>query len=242
LGFNLSPEGHICVLSRIVIAPLRPATKIQEGFMRKMLVAFGLLLLTAPASAQNVSTGISIADGVLKSFYLAIGDYYRVPESRVAYTRKHYRVPDEELPVFFFLAARAHVDPDVIIDLRIGQRMSWLNVTLHYGLTPEIYYVPVQRVGPPYGKAYGYYKKHGQDYRKVVLADSDVINLVNLRFISEYHGVAAEMVMDMRGQGQKFVVINEEVGKGKGRHGDDDDDKGKDKQKGQGKGKGKGKD
>jgi hypothetical protein len=240
LHFHRSHEGHVCFSASFVIAPLRPVTKIQEGFMKKMLAALIFLILASTVPAQNVSTSISIADGVLKSFYLAIGDYYRVPESRVTQVKKHYRVPDEELPVVFFLAARAHVDPDVIIDLRIGQRMSWLNITFHYGLTPEIYYVPVQRVGPPYGKAYGHYKKHGQDYKKVVLADSDVINLVNLRFISEYHGAAPEAVMDMRGQGMKFVVINEEVGKGKGQHRDDDNDKGK--SKGQGKGKGKGKD
>jgi hypothetical protein len=209
--------------------------------MKKILIAITFLVLAVPAAAQNVSTGISIADGVVKSFYLAIGDYYRVPESRVVHVKKHYRVRDEELPVVFFLAARAHVDPDVIIDLRFGQRMSWLNITFHFGLTPEIYYVPVKRVGPPYGKAYGHYKKHGHDYNKVVLADSDVVNLVNLRFISDYHGAAPEVVMDMRGQGQLFVVINDEVRKGKGQHHDDDGDKQKDKHKGEGKGKGRGK-
>ncbi len=225
--------------------------------MKTCIVLLAVLLLlvpTLPASAQGVSTGISIANGELRSFYLAIGDYYRVPESRVVYVKERHRVPDEELSVVFFLAARAHVDPQVIIDLRVRQRMSWLNITFHYGLTPEIYYVPVQRVGPPYGKAYGHYKKHGRDYRKVVLSDADVVNLVNLRFISEYHGVAAEVVMDRRGKGERFVVINEHYYKEKGKHRGPGDDwakekgreKGKndkhdkdDKKKGKGHGKGK---
>ena len=207
-----------------------------------LIIVLILLILSVPASAQNVSTGISIADGELRSFYLAIGDYYRVPEPRVVQVKKHYRVRDENLPVIFYLAASAHVEPDVIIDLRIRQSMSWLNITFHFGLTPEIYYVPVQRVGPPYGKAYGHYKKHEHDYKRVVLADEDVVNLVNMRFISDYHRVAPEMVMDMRGQGKRFVVINEEVRKGKGDHRGEDEDKGKDKHKDTGKGKGKGKD
>jgi hypothetical protein len=78
----------------------------------------------------------------------------------------------------------------------------------------------------------------------VVLADEDVVNLVNLRFISDYHRVAPEMVMDMRSQGGRFVVINEDVRRGKEGHHDEDDDKGKDKHNegGKGKGKGKGKD
>ena len=225
--------------------------------MKKTIILFIALMFLVPAasaSAQSVSTGISISNGELRSFYLAVGDYYRVPESRVVYVRDHYRFPDEELPVVFFLASRAHVDPQVIIDLRIRQRMSWLNITLHYGLTPEIYYVPVKRVGPPYGNAYGHYKKHGKDYKKVRLADADVVNLVNLRFMSEYYGVAAEVVMDQRGKGEKFVVINDHYYKEKGKHHDQDNDKGKGKgkdkddkgdkkeKKDKGKGHGKGKD
>ncbi|MGE5844026.1 MAG: hypothetical protein ACM32K_03915, partial [Syntrophaceae bacterium] len=189
--------------------------------MKKIIILFIAAMFLMPAasvSAQSVSTGISISNGELQSFYLAVGDYYRVPESRVAYVKQHYHVHDEELPVVFFLASRAHVDPQVIIDLRYRQRMSWLNITFHYGLTPEIYYVPVQRVGPPYGNAYGHYKKHGKDYRKVVLADADVVNLVNLRFMSEYYGVAAEVVMDRRGKGERFVAMNDRYYKEKGKH------------------------
>jgi hypothetical protein len=202
--------------------------------MKKIIILFIALMFlvpAAPALAQNVSTGISISNGELQSFYLAIGDYYRVPESRVVYVKQHYRLPDEELPVVFFLASRAHVDPQVIIDLRLRQRMSWLNITFHYGLTPEIYYVPVKRVGPPYGNAYGHYKKHGHDYKKVVLVDADVVNLVNLRFMSEYHGVAAEVVMDRRGKGERFAVINDDFHKEKGKHRDNDNGKGKGKDK-----------
>lgn len=218
--------------------------------MKKIIILFIALMFlvpAAPALAQNVSTGISISNGELQNFYLAIGDYYRVPESRVVYVKQHYRLPDEELPVVFFLASRAHVDPSVIIDLRVRQRMSWLNITFHYGLTPEIYYVPVERVGPPYGNAYGHYKKHKKDYKKVVLVDADVVNLVNLRFMSEYHGVAAEVVMDRRGKGERFVVINDDFHKEKGKHRDDDKQDKKDKKdkkdkddKGKSHGKGKG--
>jgi hypothetical protein len=224
--------------------------------MKKIILFIALMFLVpaASASAQGVSTGISISNGELRSFYFAIGDYYRVPESRVVYVKDHYRFPDDELPVVFFLASRAHVDPQVIIDLRVRQRMSWLNITLHYGLTPEIYYVPVKRVGPPYGNAYGHYKKHGKDYKKVKLADADVVNLVNLRFMSEYHGVAAEVIMDQRGKGERFVAINEHYHKEKGKHRDNGNDSGKgkddrrdkkdkkdkdDRNKGKGHGKGK---
>ena len=214
--------------------------------MKKTVIPLAVVLFlmcAATASAQNVSAGVSITSGH-NSFYLAIGDYYRVPESRVVYVRDHYRIRDEELPVVFFLASRAHVDPQVIIDFRMRHRMSWLDITFHYGLTPEIYYVPVTRVGPPYGNAYGHYKKHKKNYKKVVLVDDDVVNLVNLRFMSEYHGIAAEVVMDRRGMGERFVAMNDEFREEKKTHGDRDDDRGKgkdkkEKNKGQGNGHGR---
>jgi len=214
--------------------------------MQKAVIQFTVLFLmsAAAASAQNVSAGVSIGSGH-NSFFLAIGDYYRVPEPQVVYVRDHYHVREEELPVVFFLASRAHVDPQVIIDLRMRHRMSWLDITFHYGLTPEIFYVPVTRVGPPYGNAYGHYKKHKNDYKKVVLVDNDVVNLVNLRFMSEYHGIAAEAVMDRRGRGEGFAVMNDELRGERRAHADQDDDRGngkgkgkKEKHKGHGNGQG----
>jgi hypothetical protein len=216
--------------------------------MKRVAIQFPVLLFlisVATASAQNISTGISVTNGQLSSFYFAIGDYYHVPESRVVYVRNHHHIHDEELPVVFFLAARAHVAPQAIIDLRVQRRMSWLDITFHYGLTPEIYYVPLTRVGPPYGNAYGHYKKHKKNYRKVVLVDDDVVNLVNLRFMSEYHHVAPEVIMDRRGRGDKFFAINDgfRETKGKSRDRENNRENGKDKKekaRSQGKGTGRG--
>ena len=216
--------------------------------MKRYAIQFAAILFlmsAATASAQNVSTGISITNGELSGFYFAIGDYYRVPEARVVYVRDHYHIHDEELPVVFFIAARAHVDPQVIIDLRIHRGMSWLDITFHYGLTPEIFYVPVTRVGPPYGNAYGHYKRHRNNYRNVILMDDDVINLVNLRFMSEYHGVAPEVIMDKRGKGEKFFAMDNEFRKAKEKNqgNEGNRDKGnnkKDNNKSKGKGNGRG--
>jgi hypothetical protein len=216
--------------------------------MKRVAIQFIAMLFAisvATAFAQNVNTGISITNGHLSNFYLSIGDYYHVPESRVVYVRDHYRVHDEELPVLFFLASRAQVDPRLIIDLRMRNRMSWLDITFHFGLTPEIYYVPVKRVGPPYGNAYGHYKRHKNNYSRVVLADNDVVNLVNLRFMSDYHNVAPEVIMDRRGRGEKFISMNNEFREAK-RNNRNYENKGKqgdkknNKNNGRGKGNGKG--
>jgi hypothetical protein len=170
------------------------------------------------AQESKVDLGISISDGKLRSFYLAVSDYYGVSGKAVVATKERYRLRDEELPVVYFLSARARVAPSAIIGLRI-KGLSWLDVTFHCGLTPEIFYVPVtvQKIGPPYGKAYGHFKKYRskKEWKKIVLSDYEVTDLVNLRFISEHYKVKPEAVIKMRSQGKNFLTINEENRKGK---------------------------
>lgn len=181
---------------------------------------FGLAFATAATAvvSQNVSVGVSVSDGQLKAFHLAVGDHYGVPSSRVVEARDRYRCRDEELPVAYFLAARARVEPAAVFELR-AQNRSWLDITLHYGLSPDIFFIPVRAdpVGPPYGKAYGYYRTRGagNGWTRTALSDSDLIALVNLRFLSEHHGVPPEAVMELRGRQASFAVINEEIRNGK---------------------------
>jgi hypothetical protein len=184
------------------------------------LITLSLIPGTAPAQDTQVDFGISVADGELRSFYLAVSNHYRVPGEEVVAVKERYRFRNEELPVVYYLAARARVKPSAIIDLRIN-RISWLDISFRFGLTPEIFFVPltVEKVGPPYGKAYGYYKKnrHNKEWKKIVLSDNEVVDLVNLRFISEYHKIAPDKVIKMRGKGKNFVNINSEIKKGEGK-------------------------
>lgn len=198
-----------------------------------------------PARAGQVDLGVSIGDGRLRSFYIAVGDHYRVAPRLVVDYRSRYGLADDELPVVFFLAARAQVAPQAVIDLRL-RKQSWFQIALRFGLSPEIFFVPVglERIGPPYGNAYGYYRKHGRggNWGEAVLQDREIVDLVNLRFMSEYHGVPPEEIISRRGRGRTFVVIHDEFGRakakpagpGKGRSGKPAP--GKDKDRGKGKG------
>ncbi len=187
--------------------------------MKRTLAFFVGLALAQGAAAQvrSVDVGLSISDGRLREFYLAIGDHYGVAPQRAVDLRDRYRCADEDVPVVYFIAARAHVEPSAVISLRI-QRMSWLDIAFHYHLTPDIFFVPVsaEPVGPPYGHAYGYYRKYGpsRNWKKVALSDREVVDLVNLRFMSEHYRMSPEAVMAMRAREGKFVVINDEIQKG----------------------------
>jgi hypothetical protein len=105
--------------------------------------------------------------------------------------------------------------------------------------------------GPPYGKAYGYYKKKPKHkWKEIDLSDEDVMNLVNLRFMSSHYNYEPERIVKLRSQGRDFVVINDDVrkvrkikddkvaspGQGEGKNGKEKHkEKGKDKEKGKGK-------
>lgn len=182
-------------------------------FLTLIVLSLGSLI---PQAKASVDIGVSIGDEGLKGFYLAVGDYYRVPQREVIIIKER-GIPYEEMPVVLFIAGRARVAPEIIVDLRL-RGMSWMDITLRFGLTPEIYYVPV-RVGPPYGKAYGYYmNKPKKKWKKIVFKDSDIINLVNLKFTSEHYKYSPKEVIKMREKGKNFVVINDEIKKGKKEH------------------------
>lgn len=177
------------------------------------------MVAALPASAgAGFDLGISVGDDGLKGFYLAVGDYFEVPQTRIAVIKKK-GLADDEVPVALFLSARAGVAASTIVALRLGG-MSWLDITFKYGFTPEVFYMPV-KVGQPYGKAYGHYmgKPKGQ-WKKLRLSDAEVVNLVNLRFMSDHYGVSASEVIKMRESGRSFVNINGSIKSAKGgKHG-----------------------
>lgn len=175
-----------------------------------------LLVACAPVTAQpgtRVSVGGSVVGGELNSFYLSLGQYYGVPYQDVYYLHQR-RIPDYDLPVALFISAHAHVAPGVIVDLRLGG-LSWMDIGLRYGIGPDLYYVPVREVyGPPFGHAYGHYKNRNRNqWGGIRLNDDDIVNLVNLRFISERYNYPAEEVMRMRSGGQGYVGIHDELGR-----------------------------
>lgn len=206
-----------------------------------LLAALMLSAATLAHADNRVDVGATIVDGNVRNFYLAIGEYFHVPEREVIVIRDRH-VPDYDVPVVLYLAQRAHVEPAVIIDMRLRGR-SWMDITLHFGLGPDIYYVPMREVqGPPYGNAYGYYKhKPKKRWREIRLDDDEVVNLVNLRFISERYQYAPDTVVRMRSGGKDFMRINEDIRKHKAGGGDRREEQGDDRGRGKGREKHKNK-
>lgn len=166
---------------------------------KHLIFAFSLFA-AINVNAQHVDAGISFGSGGLNSFYLSIGNYFRVPEREVVVVRER-RIPDEEIPVVFYISQRARVPHREIIACR-QRGMSWMDITYHYHLGPDIYF-PGEVQGPPYGKAWGHKKK----FRSY--SDYEVVNAVNSRFMSDYHHCSPDEITRLRGQGVSYVQIND---------------------------------
>ncbi len=190
---------------------LRPLSRNMVARIMGLSMCFMTISLPSFADAQW-SVGLSGGNEGINGFSLSIGEYYRVPEREVVVIHER-GIYEEELPVVFYIAQRAHVYPEEVVDLRLSG-MSWMDITLYFGLSPEIYYVPIviDRYYPPYGHAYGYYHNHPRGgWTRNDLRDRDIINQVNLKFISEHQRYAPEKIMRYRSEGRSFTTINRDI-------------------------------
>ena len=181
--------------------------------MKKVLfIALLLLSVTCLVSKAVVNAGASEGN-IVTSYDFSIGDYFSATQKEVTVARDR-GIPEDEIPVVFFMAQLAEASPVKIIDLRLKGN-SWQDVARHYKYGPEVFYFPVKDsvvVGPPYGKAYGHYKnKPRKEWKKIKIGDDDVVNLVNLEFLSEYNDYPPVTIMAMRGKNKGFNTISDDI-------------------------------
>jgi hypothetical protein len=179
----------------------------KEGSpMRRMVLAVALPALSfafASSARGDATIGVAAGAGGLNEFHFALCEHYHVPHSTVIVVRKH--IPDDDLPVVFFISQRARVTPDAVVALRM-RGMSWMDVAFHFKLTADVFHVHFARdPGPPYGVAHGYYRRRKQsEWASIRLADADMVHLVNVKFLAERHGCAPDDVIKLRAEGKGY--------------------------------------
>jgi hypothetical protein len=212
--------------------------------MKRLLVVtfFVVALAAGPArAALDVSFGASVPVGDDANLFFSISSRYFDRDVRVIedWGRRYYPNPDD-LSVALFLDRYCGKGPEFYFGLR-REGLGWFEISNRCRVSPDVYFVPVARdPGPPYGKAYGYWKKHKQDPRQtMVLKDADVRNLVAVRMAHEYYGVPVETAMQWRSSGKDVRTVM--TGEYKKRHGKGgSSEQAKSQQGGGGKEKGKG--
>lgn len=159
------------------------------------------------APAADVAVGIAVGSEGVSGFHLAVREHYHVEEAVIVDCRNRH-IPDDHLPVVFFVSRHAKVAPGVILDLRAGGK-SWMDICLHFGLAPDIFYVEVARPhGPPYGNAFGHWKRPRSEWAAIRLPDDDIVTLVNVKFLGERHGISFDDVVEMRAKHGSFVHVD----------------------------------
>jgi hypothetical protein len=178
--------------------------------------AFALVLLlgVAPASAADLGPLEPVAD-----LHRAVHESLGLPEPMIVRLLEA-GTPEEHLPVIGHLSHVLGQPAEAIADLH-RRHVSFLDIATRFGRGPEIFYVPMEAdPGPPYGKAWGYYKKTPRArWNTIRLSDVEVVDLVNLKLCTDHYGVTPDRVVKLRRQGKSFDAIHLDLAQATGKHG-----------------------
>lgn len=206
----------------------------------KKIAGIILLSLFTTVNAFEFDIGVSGSKNGLDAFTFSIGDYYRVPQREVLVVQE--RLSRDDISIAYFLSRKAAKSIDYITRFRM-RGDSWWDISISLGLNPQTLYVvqTQKRQGPPYGKAYGYEKNKMKSH----LSDGEITELVNVKFLSSYHGVSTDEIIEQRRQGEKFINIDKKYHEQKAKRSDKKEKrewhgngkKDKDSKKGEGRGR-----
>ena len=129
---------------------------------RTTLAAALLMLAFIPeiAFAQpRVSIQLEFGGPSVRGFYGSLADSYDVPE-RELWVMREAGVVDDDMPVILYIYTHSKYSLRQIYSLRL-RGATWANLSNWCG-------VPLyrDRIGPPYGNAYGRYKHATERYRE----------------------------------------------------------------------------
>jgi len=176
------------------------------------LGAWGAPGVVSAQVAVSRMTSIGLAPK-LDDFERAAADYFGVSDRDVAALRAR-QMSDDDLPVALFIAQQADLKVDTVADLR-ARHYSWWEISARYRLDAEAFYVPASgATGPAYGRAFGYYTSRPRSqWSTIVLGDADIVNLVQLRFLSRFYRVSPSLVIDLREHTGDFLTVQREIEK-----------------------------
>jgi hypothetical protein len=165
-----------------------------------LLVAAALCGSNPVAAATSVQVGVASPTFQFDFLYSDYGVAPQRVESGVAC------VGEPDYLVALQLARVSGVDIAVIIDWR-RQGTSWDTITRKCHRDGAIYYteLPADVSGPPYGRAHGYWKKHGKCDLK--LTDAEIREFVLVQALSTHCRTSSSEVVRSRAAGKSPRAI-----------------------------------
>ncbi len=165
------------------------------------------MLGTAPAAAAvNVDVGVLWNPNPSNDsqVYLHLSNVtYPMPREEVMEVFPTLRDPYADYPVLAFIASSSRVSMGTVWRFRRAGH-SWFETMLHFGVQPDYLFIELPTPpGPPYGKAYGHWRKDHYGVSPKNVTDADVQYWVGLRTAARYYGAGASMVAEWNKAGKR---------------------------------------
>jgi hypothetical protein len=180
------------------------------------LAAASLALIpAAPAGAvvfTDVTLGMGLSDDQ-RVFLNVANDYFAQPPAVAMALVQRAPSPVDDFPAILLLARAGRRPPEDILRLR-KEYLSYSDIMFRLNISPSALFTGIDRdPGPPYGKAWGYWKKHPRE--RLVIRDRDVIGLAKLQVASGRHQVSPYTLIAERNKGVTFEHYVAEKNRGK---------------------------
>ena len=173
------------------------------GILLLVSVSLSAAPARASASFEFLWSSSNVTNDDQFFLHLAVGNF-GYPRTVIEPCLPRLRYVEEDLPVVLFLARESGRPVEFIVDLRSGG-LSWAVIFDRVAVPYDVLFVGIdQDPGPPYGKAWGYWRKHP---RRLRLSDGDVRGLVQVQVGHQVIGAPAFELARARGHGKSIAVV-----------------------------------
>jgi len=171
------------------------------------VLALVLCAIPNPARARTSFDFLFSMDNVSNDnqFFLNVAvDNYGYSRRDLEPVLPRLRYVEADLPVVLFLAHECGRPPAYIVDMR-SRGMSWGVIFDRVGVRYDVLFRGIDRdPGPPYGNAWGHWKRNRRGYR---MNDSDIVGLVQLQVGARACRVRPYEMARYRGQGRSVAYV-----------------------------------
>jgi hypothetical protein len=134
----------------------------------------------------------------------AFVSYYHAAPERITWLQRN-DIPVVQWPLLFEVARAANARLEDVWEMR-KQHSNWYDVLTLLKVPSSYFYydVPVeQKLSPPYGRAYGYYRSHPNEI--VRWSDADFISFASVKYISDSTHRPAYEAVDIYRKRPNFI-------------------------------------